>query len=494
MVFVKKLSSLLNNKVDDNETNWLSIYIASVLAFSASVQCSLYFSSMWPFMTVLDSNASSTFFGYAIASYSVGNIILSPLFGWWSNKTGTIKPPVYFGLYAQLLGNFIYMNLEWFPVGAKYGMIVARLFTGIGSATITLFKAYGASGSSIKDRSIAIAYITSGVAIGLAIGPVFNLLFTPIGYPGFTFLGIKFNMYTLPAIGSVITNAISIIIMKYLFIEHYAGVANKDGKESENYQIIPKYDKIAVFVIFATRFCQFFVFTNLEALNSPISLMIFGWTKKQSITILSISQGFLGLSAFIVYFIYIIFKLDRFIKYRLNCIGGILCLLIFHIITFSYPFLPKVITYHSLNITNNDTEVIGCDIDMYPWCEYITKMNPWIYLISFSIIVGMGFPIINIAMNTLFSKILGPRRQGTQQGFMQMFGGCGQLIGPIVTSTIYTNFGPRYVWITEIIFITLTISLWLIFFKRMVPLKFGNNKVSDINKKNSCKITKKDIM
>lgn len=62
MVFVKKLSSLLNNKVDDNETNWLSIYIASVLAFSASVQCSLYFSSMWPFMTVVCFEKSFVFF------------------------------------------------------------------------------------------------------------------------------------------------------------------------------------------------------------------------------------------------------------------------------------------------------------------------------------------------------------------------------------------------------------------------------------------------
>uniref|UniRef100_A0A0K0ERC6 MFS domain-containing protein n=1 Tax=Strongyloides stercoralis TaxID=6248 RepID=A0A0K0ERC6_STRER len=490
MILKKKLTSIFNNKVDDNETNWLSIYIASILAFSSSVQCSLYFSSMWPFLTILDPTVSSTFFGFAIASYSVGNIIFSPLFGWWSNKIKSIKTPVYIGLYSQLLGNLIYMNLEWVPVGAKYCMILARLFTGVGSSTVTLFKAYGASGSSIKDRSIAIAYITSGVAIGLAIGPAFNLLFTPIGYPGFTFMGVKFNMYTFPAICSVITNAISVIIMKYLFVEHYSGVVNKGGKDSEDYQEIPKYDKLAVLIIFVTRFCQYFVFTNLEALNSPISLMIFGWQKKQSVSILSIFQGFLGLSAFLVYFIYIFFKLDKFIKYRLNCIGGMMCLLFFHIITFAYPFLPKVITYHSSNVTQNGTEVIGCNIDMYSWCENITQPNPWIYLVSFSLIVGMGFPIINVAMNTLFSKILGPRRQGTQQGFMQMFAGCAQLIGPIITSTIYTYFGPRYVWGLEMILIMFTISLWLIFFKRLVPLKVTNNKISDISK-NNIKIIKK---
>uniref|UniRef100_A0A0N5CGG1 MFS domain-containing protein n=1 Tax=Strongyloides papillosus TaxID=174720 RepID=A0A0N5CGG1_STREA len=490
MTLCKKLPLLFSNKVADDETNWLSIYIASILVFSCSVQCSLYFSSMWPFLIVLDHTVSSTFFGIVIASYSVANIILSPLFGWWSNKIGTIKTPVNFGLFAQLLGNVVYMNLELFPFGAKYGMVVARLFTGVGSATITLFKAYGASGSTVKDRSIAIAYITSGVAFGLAIGPVFNLLFTPLGYPGFIFLGIRFNMYTLPAIASVIANILCLIVMKYFFVEHYAGVVNKEGKNSENYQSIPKYDRIAIFVIYVTRFCQFFVYTNLEALSSPISLMLFGWTKKYSISVLSTAQGFLGLCAFLVYFFYIIFKLNRFIRYRLNCISGLFILMAFHFLTFPYPFLPEVVTYHSLNVTENGTEIVGCDIDMYPWCENITQVNPWIYLISFSLLIGIAFPIINIAMNTLFSKILGPRRQGTQQGFMQMFGGCGQLIGPLITSSIYTNYGPRYVWGAEVIFIALTLSFWVIFFRRMVPMKFQINKVSDIDNDNRKTIEK----
>uniref|UniRef100_A0A0N5BDD1 MFS domain-containing protein n=1 Tax=Strongyloides papillosus TaxID=174720 RepID=A0A0N5BDD1_STREA len=372
---------------------------------------------MWPFLIVLEHSVSSTFFGIVIASYSVANIILSPLFGWWSNKIGTIKTPVNFGLFAQLLGNVVYMNLELFPFGAKYGMVVARLLIGVGSITITLFKTYSASGSNAKDRSIAIAYITC-------------------------------------------------------------------GKDSENYQSIPKYDRIAIFVIYVTRFCQFFVYTNLEALSSPISLMLFGWTKKYSISVLSTAQGFLGLCAFLVYFFYIIFKLNRFIRYRLNCISGFFILMAFYFITFPYPFLPNVVTYHSLNVTENGTEIVGCDIDMYPWCENITHVNPWIYLISFSMLFGIGFPVISIAMYTLFSKILGPRRQGTQQRFLQMLGGCGQLIGPLITSSICTNYGPRYVWEAEVIFITLTLSLWVIFFRRMVPMKYQINKVSDKDNKN----------
>ena len=36
------------------ETNWNSIYIASILSFVGTVQFSLYFSSMWPYIQIVE--------------------------------------------------------------------------------------------------------------------------------------------------------------------------------------------------------------------------------------------------------------------------------------------------------------------------------------------------------------------------------------------------------------------------------------------------------
>uniref|UniRef100_A0A0N5BR27 DUF1624 domain-containing protein n=1 Tax=Strongyloides papillosus TaxID=174720 RepID=A0A0N5BR27_STREA len=141
------------------------------------------------------------------------------------------------------------------------------------------------------------------------------------------------------------------------------------------------------------------------------------------------AQGFLGLSAFFVYLFYIILKLNRFIRYRLNYIDGLFILMTLHFITFPYPFLSKVVTCHSLYVTQNGTEIVGCDIDMYPWCKNVTQVNPWIYLISFSMLIDIR-----------------SRKAETQREFMQIFAGCGQLIGLLITSSIYTNYGPCYVW------------------------------------------------
>jgi hypothetical protein len=58
-------------------------------------------------------------------------------------------------------------------------------------------------------------------------GPAFQLLFTPIGYPGFQYPGskiLRISMYTAPAILACAMNLLNAICIHKLFREIYAGV------------------------------------------------------------------------------------------------------------------------------------------------------------------------------------------------------------------------------------------------------------------------------
>lgn len=65
------------------ETLWGSIYVAAAISFVGSVQFSLYFSVLWPYLQTLDKSATENFFGYIVAVYSLGQMISSPAFGYW---------------------------------------------------------------------------------------------------------------------------------------------------------------------------------------------------------------------------------------------------------------------------------------------------------------------------------------------------------------------------------------------------------------------------
>nr|CDJ92255.1 Protein ZK550.2 [Haemonchus contortus] len=74
-------------------------------------------------------------------------------------------------------------------------------------------------------------------------------------------------------------------------------------------------------------------------------------------------------------------------------------------------------------------------------------------------------------MNTVFSTVIGPRSQGTMQGVLLLSGSVARMCGPIFVANLFTEYGPRPAWGMEIAFAGVCALLWIIFYKRMVPLK-----------------------
>lgn len=55
---------------------------------------------------------------------------------------------------------------------------------------------------------------------------------------------------------------------------------------------------------------------------------------------------------------------------------------------------------------------VGCNATKFDWCDNLTEVNMWIFYVSYALIIGLAFPLLQITNNTLFSEIIGPRLQG----------------------------------------------------------------------------------
>ncbi|CAK5087784.1 unnamed protein product [Meloidogyne enterolobii] len=406
------------------ETNWNSIYTASMLSFIGTVQFSLYFSSMWPYVQIIDRSINETMFGWIIAIYSVGQIISAPLFGYWSNKIQQVRLPLFVGLALMFMGNLCYLR------------------------NVCLLRTYASTASTSKDRLRAIAFVTCGQALGATSGPAFQLLFTSFTYPGTTLLGhLRFNLFTGPAFLACTMNLFGTIILLFIFKEVYAGlhheeynkivrVENGESNRSETattkasfyksvlqsikivkkvlqflqvckkvlpflfdsrfynsyfrfLQIgsvnsltsslpskLPPYDLIACFVCYLSRFTQMFVQTNLETIGSPFSMTMFGMTEQKSVEVISIAQALVGSITFATYIFYIYFKSSNMeLNFRLSCILSILGLGAFHIVTFPWPFLSNPLQVYTekerlaykVEHLPADLEPVGCNTDKFEW-------------------------------------------------------------------------------------------------------------------------------
>uniref|UniRef100_A0A0K0E2J2 MFS domain-containing protein n=1 Tax=Strongyloides stercoralis TaxID=6248 RepID=A0A0K0E2J2_STRER len=464
--FNKENSKLAYSR--NNETAWNSIHVICLLAFSSAVQFTLYFSSTNQFLKTIDPNATEFFYGLIISSYSVGNVVFSPIMGYLSNKTKQIKMFLFIGLICQFLGNLIYFYVELFPFNKKIFLLIARFITGIGASNISLMKAYISGASSTQDRSKCIAYITGSMAVGAFIGPAFQLLFTPLGHPGINIFNIfNIHMFNLPALISILFVIINFIFVLYIFKEVYVDILEAS---QDNYLSLPPYDFLPVFICYITRFCQTFISTNLETLAAVIAMSVFSYTTTESINIISLVNTGRAVIALVTSLLYVFINTEKFISLRNTIVICTLCMFLFHVITYPYGFYKNVLIYNSTSTSINDS-FVGCNISKYSWCKDLSPCSPYLYYIIHTILIGSAYSSLNICLNTLFSKIIGPRRQAFEQGTLNMSKGISQMISPPLIGFAFDYAGLKVVWIIHIIVLSGTIILWIACYKKMVPFR-----------------------
>ncbi|KJH49863.1 transporter, major facilitator family protein [Dictyocaulus viviparus] len=344
-------------------TPWKPVYIAALCSFVQSLQYGLFFASTWPYLKHLDHSVSVSFFGYVIAIYSFGQCVSSPIFGYWSNRIKQVRMPTIFGLSMMLSGNLIYIVMDALPSGHRYAMAASRMLIGIGSGNSVLLRAYASTASISVDRSRAIGCVASGIAVGLVIGPGLQTLFTPLGEEGVHVLfGWSLNMYKAPACLAALINICGISLMYFAFDEKYAGL-----KEDHEIIKLPSADFIAVTICILTRFTQVSVATNIETLGSEYSMLMFDLSPPEAVKVNSMSQIVQGIAASIILL----------------------------------PFL----------FLDIESLLGGCDANQFDWCSTLPRVDIWLYYISLCMVFEVTFAMSNVVLPTLFSKIIGPRRQ-----------------------------------------------------------------------------------
>lgn len=71
--------------------------------------------------------------GYVVAANPLGQMLFSPLVGWWSNKLGSIRMPLLVSLLLFTTASAIYSSLEVFTSYRKHWMLWARFLVGVSS-------------------------------------------------------------------------------------------------------------------------------------------------------------------------------------------------------------------------------------------------------------------------------------------------------------------------------------------------------------------------
>ncbi|CAJ0583289.1 unnamed protein product, partial [Mesorhabditis spiculigera] len=456
-------------------SDWKNIYIVSVFAFLDAFQFAFFVWTFWPYVQQLDPTISASFVGLIMAVSGVGEAVAAPVLGWWMNKTGMVVPPILASIVLTVIGNVMYITLNAWPVHLRStGLLVSRFLNGAGSGNRGCYLAYIAAASDTSDRAKSMGMSGGGALIGLNVGPAIQIMFTWIG-DGWNLGFMQLSMYTAPAILALVINAACVLILLFLLDDNIdrfnpedadtnsaLSIAAANDSDLERNQVeTNRLDVIAVTVCMTTRAARMFMTANVESIGAPFSELMFNLDNKEALTYNSAMQGVLGSLTVVMFFVYSMTPYTKWVSERLNCYVAMVFLLIFHLITMSWPFLPG-------HLESCD-RFMGNGTHGWDWCTSLKPINMWVYYVSYALVYGIGLPCLNNSLQSLYSMVLGKGRQGLMQGVNQAVGCISRILGPIVMSTSFSSYGPQVNWLIEIGLISIFIVMWTGTYRRLVP-------------------------
>ncbi|XP_038648344.1 major facilitator superfamily domain-containing protein 8 isoform X2 [Scyliorhinus canicula] len=434
----------LAETLQESRNRWRSIRIMYLTMFLSSIGFSIVMSSIWPFLLKVDKTADTSFLGWVIAAYSLGQMIASPLFGAWSNYRPR-REPLIFSIFINVAANILYGYVHTFPAHNKYYMLLSRAFIGFGAGNVAVVRSYVAGATSLQERNATMANISASQALGFILGPALQAAMTGIGQTGVSWklIDLELNMYTAPA-----------------FLGAFLGVLN------------------IVLII------------GLFRIATPLTMDMYAWTGKQAVLYNGILLVGVGIESIVVFMMIKIIS-KRF-EDRVLLLGGFSVLFVSFFILLpwghQYPQIQwteikNVSNYSSVEIKYNESSSVTWNFFMQPplvltaerigcppeqvWCQYI----PIIYLtqyISSSILIGIGYPVCNVISYTLYSKILGPKPQGVYMGWLTASGSGARTLGPVFVSQVYIRYGPRWTFGPTCGIVMAAIILMGVMYKRLI--------------------------
>ncbi|XP_051530170.1 major facilitator superfamily domain-containing protein 8-like [Myxocyprinus asiaticus] len=483
---------------DADSSRWRSIRVMYFTMFLSSVGFTIVITSIWPYLKNIDDTADTSFLGWVVAAYSLGQMVASPLFGLWSNHRPRQEPLVC-SIFINVLANIYYAYVYLPPSHNKIHMLLARTFVGFGAGNVAVVRSYVAGATSLRERTSAMANMSACQALGFILGPALQAALSFIGETGISVNAIKLqiNMYTAPALLAVCFGVINILLVVLVLREHYVDDHGREIRAinytpEEQVPVVPvvegDIDQIAVLTSNILFFVILFIFAVFETISTPLSMDMFAWTRKYAVLYNGIILAAIGFESVLVFLV--VKVVSARVGDRPLLLGGLTVIFagFFMLLPWGSQY-PKIQWADLRNNTipavrlaptpasNSSLEPTGCPSEQ-TWCLF----TPVIYLaqyITSDILIGVGYPTCNVMSYTLYSKILGPKPQGVYMGWLTASGSGARTLGPVFVSYVYTILGPRWAFSIICVIVLAAIILLSAMYKRLIAFSVRHGRLEE---------------
>ncbi|XP_023023501.2 CLN7/MFS domain-containing 8 [Leptinotarsa decemlineata] len=500
---------------------WRSIYIIYFTMFLISLGFSIIVTGVWPYLDKLDPTAGKEFMGFVVAANPFGQMLFSPLVGWWSNRLGSIRMPLIFSLAVFTITSAMYSSLELFPSHRKHWMLWSRFLVGVSSANIAACRSYLSAATRYSERTKAVSMISLAQVLGFVIGPAIQATVVPLGGEGVWLIRnrLRLNMYTASGWINVVLSLLNIyLFFPTVFKERKIALKEamlKLGKD--NARDTWKEERTNLFSAWSlvvSFFVIVFNFMLLETLGTPVTMDQFAWSKSESLWYMGILMS-VGAVLSIATFASITPLCRKFSEVKIMIWGGFFFMVLGRLSFIPFSGDPPQVydadfklnltkfcdmvmknksvevdveslnrtlrtfgTFLDVNSTNEESvrtttlncgeDIVGCPSNQ-EWCKFTPQMSLTQFIIGY-VLTAFGYPIGVTLIQTIFSKLLGSKPQGVWMGLMTGSGCLSRVMGPVFVTYIYEQYGTIWTFTLTAIMM-LSCLIWLLSFQTVLNPK-----------------------
>lgn len=228
----------------------------------------------------------------------------------------------------------------------------------------------------------------------------------------------------------------------------------------------------------------------LETLGSSLTMDQFAWTKSEALYYVGV---LMSVGAFIacIAFSLISTLSKRYKESNVLIWGGFFMMVVGRLIFIPYrDEYPRLAAEREFVMENGtigfygdgDEQILGCPVASQPWCATTPVLGFPEFIIGY-ILSSFAYPIAVTLIQTIFSKVLGSRPQGTWMGLFTAGGCVSRILGPIAVGSIYTRYGPAWTFSITMVMMILPI-VWLYFLRDRLDVDNVDIKSVEMNNLN----------
>eukprot|EP01113_Clastostelium_recurvatum_P050569 TRINITY_DN9606_c0_g1_i2.p1 TRINITY_DN9606_c0_g1~~TRINITY_DN9606_c0_g1_i2.p1 ORF type:complete len:608 (-),score=135.52 TRINITY_DN9606_c0_g1_i2:1-1824(-) len=371
---------------------------------------------------------NSALLGVIIASFSVGRLISSLVFGYWSDRS--IKLVLLCSTWVVIVGNIAYMTA--YPAHSLTILIISRFITGFGTGTLSVGRGYIAKVTTPAERTRFLSYSGAAQFLGFSITPGLSGWFDRYSSTQSSW----WNEFTLPGTSMAVLNLILFVFILLFFDSHVTAPPVEEPSATTAAAAITSTEKPSSPSLTSSSSSLSSSLSTAATSITDTTALILRWGVGLFLALNFLLRGGLGIAETLMPPVQLSLNQDDSDALQDSAEYFLVLGSVGFLVYLAVPYICKFVD--EVRLLSVAIAIAG--LGFFVSADFDDDLNIYEFTSGAFLVWSIASPISQTLVISSFSKILGSKPQGGAMGWITSAGSLGRILFPLLAGSLPPQF------------------------------------------------------